>query len=225
LRKPDKEGGMKVTTLRKPAAQRGGMSANAFGGHVRIDKLDLFGPSLVGGELLDVASNIRPERLLWVSTIRDAVRSYLIFGLGRNGTSAEEFWFAAEYLLNVRAAKPETWKDAPRTFAETYYDDQKRRRVTRTVQLTEDNIRAMCLDTAWDHLNFPLALGEFCARLMKERRRLLASNWAQVARFLALPGTPADWERALVCPETPEDVVELLEYCAARKAEVLQEAA
>ena len=83
----------------------------------------------------------------------------------------------------------------------------------------------MCLDTAWDHLNFPLALGEFCARLMKERRRLLASNWAQVARFLALPGTPADGERALGGPETPEDVVELLEYCAARKAEVLQEAA
>ena len=52
---------------------RGGMSANAFGGHARLDKLDLSGPSLVGGELLDVASNIQPERLLWLSTIQDAL--------------------------------------------------------------------------------------------------------------------------------------------------------
>jgi hypothetical protein len=216
---------MKVTALPKPAAGRGGMSAHAFGGHDRLDKLDLSGPSQVGGKLLDVASNIQPERLLWLSTIQDAVNNYLEYGLGKNGTTVDEFWFAVEYLLNVRAADPETWKDAPRTFAETYYDDHEGRRVTRTVQLTEDNVRGMCLDTAWDHLNFPLALGEFCARLMKERRRLLAHNWAQVARFLALPGTPADWERALVCPETPEDVEELLEYRAARKAVVLQEAA
>ena len=60
--------------------------------------------------------------------------------------------------------------------------------------MTEDNIRAMCLDTAWDYLDFPLALDEFCAKLMDERRRLLSSNWTQVARFLALPGTLADWE-------------------------------
>jgi hypothetical protein len=60
---------------------------------------------------------------------------------------------------------------------------------------------------------------------MKERRRLLASNWAQVARFLALPGALMDWESALVCPETPEDVEELLKCRAARKAVVLREAA
>lgn len=216
---------MKSMTLHKPAVGRGGMSANAFGGHDRLDKLDLSGPSPVGGKLLDVASNIQPERLLWLSTIQDAVNNYLEFGLGKNGTTVDEFWFAVEYLLNVRAAEPETWEDAPRTFAKTYYDDQKRRRVTRTVQLTEGDIRAMCLDTAWDHLNFPLALDEFCARLMKERLRLLVSNWAQVARFLALPGRPADWKRALVCPETPEDVEKLLEYCAPHKAVVLQEAA
>ena len=209
----------------KPHAIRGGMSANAFGGHDRLDKLNLSGPSQVGGKLLGVASNIEPERLLWLSTIQDAVNNYLEYGLGKNGTTVDEFWFAVEYLLNVRAAEPETWKDAPRTFANTYYDDQKRRRVTRTVRLTEGDIRAMCLDTAWDHLNFPLALDEFCARLMKERLRLLVSNWAQVARFLALPGTPADWKRALVCPETPEDVERLLVYCAPRNAVVLQEAA
>ena len=42
---------MKLTTLRNPAAGRGGMSANAFGGHDRLDKLDLSGPSQVGGKL------------------------------------------------------------------------------------------------------------------------------------------------------------------------------
>ena len=204
---------------------RGGMSANAFGGHDRLDKLDLSGPSLVGDELLDVASNIQPERLLWLSTIQDALNNYLEFGLGRNGTTVAEFWFAAEYLLNVRAADPETWKDASRTYAETYYDDQEGRRVTRTAQLTEANIRAMCLDTAWDHLDFPLALDEFCNRLMEERRRLLAGNWAQVAQFLGLPGTLSNWEFALVCPDTPEDVEELIQCRAARKAVVLREAA
>ncbi len=60
--------------------------------------------------------------------------------------------------------------------------------------MTEDNIGAMCLDTAWDHLDFPLALDEFCAQLMDQRRRLLNSGWTQVARFLALPGTLADGE-------------------------------
>jgi len=216
---------VKVTTLPNPAAGRGGMSTNAFGNHNRLDKLDLSGPSRVSGEVLDVASNIQPERLLWLSTIQDALNNYLGYGLGRNGTTVDEFWFAAEYLLNVRAADPETWKDAPRTYAETYFDDQKRRRVTRTVQLTEDNIRAMCLDTAWDHLVFPLPLGEFCAQLIDERRRLLARNWAQVARFLALPGTLADWERALIRPEKPEDVEELIQCRAAQKAVVLREAA
>jgi hypothetical protein len=83
----------------------------------------------------------------------------------------------------------------------------------------------MCLDTAWDHLDFPLALDEFCNRLMEERRRLLAGNWAQVARFLGLPGTLSNWEFALVCPDTPEDVEELIRCRAARKAVVLREAA
>jgi len=91
---------------------RGGMSANAFGGHDRLDKLDLSGPSEVGGKLLDVASNVQPERLLWLSTIQDALNNYLEFGLGQNGTTEDEFWFAAEYLFNVRAADPESWKDA-----------------------------------------------------------------------------------------------------------------
>ena len=101
---------MKLTTLRNPAAGRGGMSANALGGHDRLDKLDLSGPSQVGGKLLDVASNFQPERLLWLSTIQDALNYYLEFGLGRNGTTIDEFWFVAEYLLNVGALIPKPEK-------------------------------------------------------------------------------------------------------------------
>ena len=99
---------MKLTTLRNPAAGRCGMSANSFGGHDRLDKLDLSGPSQVGGKLLDLASNIQPERLLWLSMIQDTLNNYLECGLGRNGATIDEFWFVAEYLLNVGGADPET---------------------------------------------------------------------------------------------------------------------
>jgi len=93
-----------VTTLHKPAAGRGGMSANAFGGHTRLDKCDLMGPSLLGEIEYDVTSDVVPERTLWLTTIKDSCDNYLMWGLGRNGTSAPEFWYAAEFLFHTRAS-------------------------------------------------------------------------------------------------------------------------
>ena len=61
---------------------RGGMSHNAFGGHERLDKCYLRGPSLLGGLLVDVVSDVPGERILRVSSISDAVHNYLLFGLG-----------------------------------------------------------------------------------------------------------------------------------------------
>jgi len=95
---------MKVTTLHNPAAGRGGMSANAFGGHTRLDKCDLMGPSLLGEIEYDVTSDVVPERTLWLTTIKDSCDNYLMWGLGRNGTSAPEFWYAAEFLFHTRAS-------------------------------------------------------------------------------------------------------------------------
>jgi hypothetical protein len=82
---------------------RGGMSPHAFAGHDRLDKLDLSGPSEVGGKLLDVTSNVQPERLLWLTSIQDAVQNYLPWGLGRNGTTGHEFWYATKYFFHVQA--------------------------------------------------------------------------------------------------------------------------
>jgi hypothetical protein len=95
---------MKVTTLHNPAAGRGGMSANAFGGQTRLDKCDLMGPSLLGEIEYDVTSDVVPERTLWLTTIKDSCDNYLMWGLGRNGTSAPEFWYAAEFLFHTRAS-------------------------------------------------------------------------------------------------------------------------
>ena len=78
-------------------SNRGGMAKNSFGGHTRLDKCNLQGPSMLGSQLFDVMSGVEPERVLWVQTILDSCNNYLFYGLGRNGTSAEEFWFACEF--------------------------------------------------------------------------------------------------------------------------------
>jgi len=194
----------------KPHASRVGMSANAFGGHARLDKLDLSGPSQVGGKLLNVASNIQPERLLWLTSIQDAVQNYLPWGLGSNGTDPEEFWYATQYLFHVRASKPETWQDTPRSVKQTYRDEAKGRRINRTVVYSDADLMFMCLDNLWDFLQFPVTLETFRADLMVERRGLIANNWDQVADYLGLPGTFERWEHALVGPTEPEEVDAIL---------------
>ncbi|MDR3749133.1 MAG: hypothetical protein P4M04_13455 [Acidobacteriota bacterium] len=201
---------MKVIALHKPAARRGGMSANAFAGHDRLDTLDLCGPSQVGGKLLDVTSNAQPERLIWLTSIQDAVQNYLPWGLGKNGTEGHEFWFAIRYLFHVQASKPKTWQDAPRSIKQTYRDEATGRRVNRTVTYSDAHLMFMCLDNLWDFLQFPMTLETFRADLMAERRGRVASNWGQVADYLGLPGAFERWEDALVCPTELEEVEAIL---------------
>jgi hypothetical protein len=81
---------------------------------------------------------------------------------------------------------------------ETYFDETLRRRVTSTIELFDDELKGMCLDTIWAHLQFGWSLEVFCARLMEERRRVLAENRAQIADYLCLPGSFTEWESALV---------------------------
>jgi len=213
---------MKVTTLHNPAAGRGGMCSNAFGGHHRLDKCDLMGPSLLGDVLVDVVSGASPERMIWLTSIKDAVQNYLPWGLGKNGTTDDEFWFACEYLFNVRASESETWANAPRNITQTYHDESLSRRVTRKVELSEIQVKAMCIDVAWDHLAFPVTLDAFCDELKEERLKIVRKSWGQIRAFLNLPGSLETWKRALVCPSEPEDVERLLSYRRKRKATVLQ---
>ena len=185
------------------------MSANAFGGHHRIDKCNLQGPSLLGGVEYDVVSNTPGERTLWVNVIADSVNSYLIFGLGRNGSVASEFFYACEFLFNVRAFKPETWLPA-RIMRDTYVDEQSGRCVTRVQEIPDALLKATCLDSLWDSLRFAMPLDTFTNRLQAERRQILWRNWSQVSRYLNLNQSFASCEAALICPSTPEELTGLL---------------
>lgn len=87
---------------------RGGMSANPFGGEDRIDKIP-FEAYLRPG--------IPPETVVFVKTIADAASNYLYFGLGKNGTTAEEFYYSYRYFFVVTSTNKGTYERA-RTVAE-----------------------------------------------------------------------------------------------------------
>jgi hypothetical protein len=216
---------------------RGGMDKNAFGGHERLDKCNLQGPSLLGGQILDVLSGLPGERTLWAQTILDSVNNYLFFGLGRNGTSAEEFWFSVEFIFNVRASKPETWQHA-RYMRETHYDETLKRRVTRTVEFSDEVLKAECLDTIWSMGQWPIPLDLFVEWVRLERKKLIDLNRRQFEEYVALlnkrsmatvlkPGQPIpfkfyteDLDKVLTEPANPMDLVELIRYQPRRRAVV-----
>jgi hypothetical protein len=193
-----------------PAAKRGGMSRNAFGGHTRLDKCNLRGPSEIDGMLVDVASGISPERTIWCEVVADAVHQFKFYGLGKNGTKRDgsEFWSACKFLFHVRADKPETWMPA-KVLRETYYDEDLGRRASHVQTLSDDVLRAGCLDSIWAHLCFPMTLETFVRRLKAERRNLLQSNWKQVVKFLRIPDDAYSMDM-LVCPTGPVELATLL---------------
>jgi hypothetical protein len=67
-----------------------------------------------------------------------------------------------------------------------------------------------------------MTLEASCADLLAERREVVTTNWGQIVDYLRLPGTLADWEHALVCPSTPDEVERLLSYRQRHRAEILE---
>lgn len=185
------------------------MDRCAFGHHTRIDKCDLQGPSLINDVLVDVASGIEPERTLWTSVIAFAANDFLMFGLGRNGSTRDEFWFSVEFFFHTRASRPATWQSS-RVQREVIFDEALGRRVNRVQTIPDEALRAMCLDSIWAHLRFPLSLDTFLRRLRAERSELLSRNWQQVSHYLGLHRSFAECESVLVCPESPEALSQLL---------------
>lgn len=185
------------------------MAHNAFGHHTRIDKCDLQGPSLMDDVLVDVASDVQPERTLWTSVIASAANDFLMFGLGRNGSTRDEFWFSVEFFYHTRASKPETWQ-AARVQREVVFDETLGRRVNRVQRIPDEALQFMCLDRLWGLLCFPVDLETFLRRLRAERSKLLSRNWQQVSRYLRLDRTFAECEATLVCPSSPDELTDLL---------------
>ena len=140
---------------------------------------------MLGGELVDVLSGIPGERTVIAETFKDAASNYLFFGLGRNGTSAQEFFYACEWLLRIRASQPETWSGA-RLMRDTFYDETLKKRVTRTLTLTDDQLALMCADRQWDLLDAPMEFDDFIKELRALRCRIIDENRQQIADFIRL---------------------------------------
>ena len=212
---------------------KAGMCRNPFGGRERLDKCNLQGPSILGDCLVDVFSDIPGERTLIVEMFKDTVLNYLYFGLGRNGTSAAEFFYSSEFLLRVRASDPETWRGA-RLMRSTYVDELTGKRVTRTVALADDTLKAMCSDYLWNLLAMPMPFDLFISELRKARCQILTENKQQILDFIDDLNRPSlarnilvgeqipmkffsqDIDQVLMEPKNPEDVAELVCYQPAK---------
>lgn len=203
---------------------RGGMSINPFGSHQRLDKLDF-------SEMLQ--PNDPPEKAMLLASLTDAVNNYLFFGLGKNGTSALEFWFSVEYLFRVRASERATWEHA-RVMKTTYFNETAGRRMTTSQTLTDDQLRGGCLDYQWELLSFPMALDTFLDRLQKVRRSIVEENRAQILTYIetlqarslgvfesgdTIPMNllATDLETVLTRPTNPDDVADLVQYTRQRR--------
>jgi len=172
----------------------------------RLDKVELTGPSMIDGEVVDVESSTPGHVVLLLESLRDAVFNYLYWGLGRNGTSAPEFWHATEFLFHVRASRPETWQGA-RVFRELVEDGHRVRR-QRVFTLTDDELKAGCLDTWWDLFRKMPTLTNFTRRLLEKRQGIVRQNWLQITHVpdfdaalfaaLTLPLAPDEFSAALV---------------------------
>lgn len=158
-----------------------GMSRNPFGGRDRLDKCNLQGPSLLAGMIVDVVSGTPGERTMITEIFRDAIFNYLFFGLGKNGTSADEFFAAAEFLLRIRASDSSTWKGA-RYLRETFKDDTGKR-VKRTLVFTDEELRSMCADHLWHIGEWPYDFPTFIKQLRETRRQILEENFAQARAY------------------------------------------
>jgi hypothetical protein len=162
------------------------MSKNPFGGYDRLDKCNLQGPSILGELLIDVFSDVPGERTLICKSLLDAVNNYINYGLSaQNGTSLDEFFYAAEFILRIRASKPETWEGA-RLMRTTYFDEELGKRVTRVQALTDEQLRMACIDYMWSLIEMPMEFEDFIAAIRAERRMRLQKSQEQVDEFIDL---------------------------------------
>lgn len=196
---------------------RGGMCRNPFGGRTRLDRLDFTG----------LAKGCE-QKVLYLQTITDAVHNYLFFGLGRNGTTAEEFAYACEYLFHIRASDASTWPaDADKLdlFLEGSAGPGKPTVVS--VDLTDCQLMAMCFDTHYEFsgLSNHMPMDKFLTWLVRTRTQIITDNAAQVDEYLnymysracqaakpghQLPLPMFDRHATLIRPSSPADVARLM---------------
>jgi hypothetical protein len=174
----------------KAKGAKGGMAANPFGGFPRLDRIDL---------LAFASGTDSPQKMLYLATIKQALAEYLFYGLGRNGTTAAEFYFAHEYFFEVRSTVPETW--GSRIINAVVEESGKRRR--RIVLLSDSEMGLGCFDVQYgiSQLDKGLPFDRFVTYLEQQRITILTENWDQVRRYLCVTDANEDeMRRELVHP-------------------------
>lgn len=157
------------------AESRGGMSENPFGGETRIDRINLL-------EFLE--SNVSAAKVMYSSIIQDAASNYLYAFLGRNGTSAEEFFYSWRYFFKITSNDKTSW-DNNRNIKRKY--TSKGQKITETHYLTDNEVVAMCFDKHYDFSGLAkhMSIDKFRSDLKAKRRKILESNWNQVKDYIS----------------------------------------
>lgn len=153
---------------------RGGMCSNPFGGEDRIDRINL-------QEFLE--PNAPAEKVLYASIIQDAVSNYLYAFLGKNGTSAEEFFAAWRYFFKVSSGDKLSW-GKNRIIKQSY--SVRGEKVTKDRYLIDDEMELMCFDKHFEMsgLESHMHIDRFRAKLKAKRRKILTENWTQVETYI-----------------------------------------
>lgn len=200
---------------------KGGMDKNPFGGNARLDRIDF----------MDFASGSDSEfKLMYIKVISDAASDYLYFGLGKNGTVADEFFYATQYFFHCRSNQPETWQHAS-SMRHAYVDDTTGKRVSTHLVLTNEELRQGCFDRHYEiaELHKVMPFEQFLGWLKMRRAEILEENKVQVNEYIdllqrvgardVLGGeqipfklTVIDRMQVLTSPESPQQVAELVYY-------------
>lgn len=172
---------------------RGGMSANPFGGcdhkeaepgrkcpicgifkNIRLDRLDLEQGTIVKGER---------ETLIYLYLITREIHNYLYFCLGNNGTTPDKFLEAYRYLFLVRSDRPETWGSR---LLKTQRLDVDGRLQNSVVQLTDEEMRLGCFDVQYElsGMQDVMHIERFERWLQERRAAILRENLPQFLAYL-----------------------------------------
>ena len=200
---------------------KGGMAKNPFGGATRLDTIDFM--DFAGG-------SDSPIKMLYIKVISDAASDYLFFGLGKNGTVADDFWYATEYFFNVRSYRKETWEHA-KFMRHAYFDETSKKRVSTSIMLTDEELKMACFDRHYElaELDRQMPFEMFLVWLKQRREELLLENMAQVNDYIDLLQQTAlkeveggqqiqhrfnaiDRFQVLCRPDSPEQIAELVYY-------------
>lgn len=193
-----------------------GMCRLPFAGFGRLDKLE--------DEAFFDHENGNGITAMVRMTILDAVSSYLFFGLGKNGTVADEFLAASDYLFQVTDDSA-TWPDEAGRRMTLVDRDKSGPVVFRHLRLSDEEMKAMTFPSHFEVGGFSrvMTLSRFRRLLNEKRMQIIESNREQVKSYMRqlradaagrgeyLKGdvVAADFDQMLVEP-TPEGLASLL---------------